>query len=354
MKKLRVSPTRGGGIVLLFVAALFAGHARLGAAPAAPTMNPAVVLGANVTLSWTSVPGATSYRLAAGVTPGGVVFTQNVGNVTSVGVSAPIGLFHVRVHAIDATGESLPSNEIDVRVTSLYAPPAAPTDLAAYVNGTSALITWNAGSGGGAPTSLVLFAGSTPGASDIGTFPVALGTQMSVPSVGAGNYYLRIAAANAGGLSPASNEVLLQMPAGGGCSAPPARTFTSTVFGRYVQFNWQGVPGAAGYRLDFSESPGAAPTVSLPLGPGSTGYAVTGAPLGVFHGRLVTAFACGQETVGPEVTVTIDGAPPPGPRTPEPGPGTAAALPLAGWSHRSAARARTARSAQCVVPGARR
>ena len=252
------------------------------------------------------------------------MFTQNVGNVTSVGVTAPVGVFHVRVHAVDASGESLPSNEIDVRVTSLVvppAPPAAPTDLAAYINGTSALITWSPGQGGGAPTGLVLFAGTTPGASDIGSFPVGLGTQLSVPNLAAGNYYLRVAAANAAGLSPASNEVLLGMPAGGGCSAPPARTFTASAFGRYVQFGWQGVPGAAGYRLDFSAAPGGPVTASLPFGPNQTGYAVTGAPLGVFYGKLVTAFSCGQQTPGPEVALTIDGAPPPGPRTPDPAAG---------------------------------
>ena len=354
MKK-TVSPTRVGGLALLFVAALFAGNARLGAVPAAPTMNPAVVLGPNVTLSWAAVPGATSYRLAAGVTPGGVVFTQNVGNITSVGVTAPLGVFHVRVHAVDASGESLPSNEIDVRVTSLVvppAPPAAPTDLAAYINGTSALITWSPGQGGGAPTGLVLFAGTTPGASDIGTFPVGLGTQLSVPNLGAGNYYLRIAAANAAGLGPASNEVLLSMPVGGGCSAPPARTFTASAFGRYVQFGWQGVPGAAGYRLDFSATPGGPVTASLPFGPNQTGYAVTGAPLGVFYGKLVTAFSCGQQTPGPEVALTIDGAPPPGPRAAEPGGRTAAALPLAGWGRSSRSSPPNART--CSAPRATR
>ena len=110
------------------------------------------------------------------------------------------------------------------------------------------------------------------------------------------------------------------MPAGGGCSAPPARSFTSAVFGRYVQFGWQGVPGAAGYRLDFSTSPGGPVSASLPFGPNQTGYAVTGAPLGVFYGKLVTAFSCGQQTHGPEQALTIDGAPPPGPRTPNPAP----------------------------------
>jgi hypothetical protein len=321
MTKLRVSPTRGG-IVLLFAAALFAGNARLGAAPAAPVLNPAVVLGPDVTLSWTPVPGATSYRLAVGVAPGQTALSPIVGNVSQIGVKAPfVGTYFVRVFASDGTGESPASNEVPIVVTTLFVPPAAPTDLAAYVNGTSALLTWSAGSGGGAPTSLVLFAGSAPGASDIGTFPVGLGTQLSVPNVGAGNYYLRVAAANVGGLSPASNEVLLQMPAGGGCSAPPARSFTSAVFGRYVQFGWQVVPGANGYRLDFTDSPGASAKVSLPFGPASTGYAVTGAPLGVHYGRLVTSFSCGSQTVGPEVALTIDGAPPPGPRTPNPAPG---------------------------------
>ena len=328
MKKVSVFPTRAGGIALLFVAALFAGNVRLGAAPAAPVQNPAVVLGPDVTLSWTPVPGATSYRLAVGVVPGQTALSQSVGNVSQVGVKAPfVGTYFVRVFATDATGESAASNEVPIVVTTMFVPPAAPTDLAAYLNGTSALITWSGGNGGGAPTSLVLFAGSTPGASDIGAFPVGLGTQLSVPNVGAGNYFLRIAAANAGGLSPASNEVLLQMPAGGGCSAPPARGFNATAFGRYVQFGWQGVPGAAGYRLDFSQTPGGPTTLSLPFGPATTGYAVTGAPLGVFYGRMVSAFSCGAQTVGPEVAVTIDGAPPPGPRTPNPAPGQRLPLP---------------------------
>jgi hypothetical protein len=119
------------------------------------------------------------------------------------------------------------------------------------------------------------------------------------------------------------------MPAGGGCSAPPARAFNTQVFGRFVQFNWPGVPGAAGYRLDFSNTPGGPTTLSLPFGPATTSYAVTGAPLGVYYGRLVSAFSCGQATVGPEVTLTIDGTPPPGPRAADPPPGQR--LPFPSW-----------------------
>ena len=152
MKKVRVFPTRAGGIALLFVAALFAGNVRLGAAPAAPVQNPAVVLGPDVTLSWTPVPGATSYRLAVGVAPGQTALSQSVGNVSQIGVKAPfVGTYYVRVFASDGTGEGPASNEVPVVVTAMFVPPAAPTDLAAYVNGTSALITWSGGAAGPRP-----------------------------------------------------------------------------------------------------------------------------------------------------------------------------------------------------------
>jgi hypothetical protein len=322
MTKLRISHARAGGIVLLFIAAIFAGHARLGAVPAAPAMNPAVVLGPSVTLSWTSVPGATSYRLAAGAAPGQTTLSTNVGNVTQINVSAPFpGTYYARIFAIDATGEGPASGEVPIVVTSMSVPPAAPTNMAAFANGRAAVITWDLGTGGGTPTTLLLHAGTAPGGSDAGIFPVAVGTQLAVPSVNPGNYYLRVQAVNQGGQSGFSNEVNFNMPVGGACSPPPARAFTAAVFGRYVQFAWQGVPGAAGYRLDFTNAPGAPATLSLPFGPATTSYAVTGAPLGVYYGNLVTTFSCGQQTAGPEVTLTIDGAPPAGPRTPNPAPG---------------------------------
>ncbi|MEZ5284064.1 MAG: hypothetical protein R2712_04490 [Vicinamibacterales bacterium] len=294
----------------------------------APVMNPAVVLGASVTLSWSAVAGATSYRLTAGIAPGMPLTSFVVGNTTTVTVAAPaVGTYYVQAFATDVAGESVGSNEIPVVVTSLFTPPAAPVNLAAYANGRAALLTWDLGAGGGAPTSLVLHAGTSPGASDAGVFPLAVGSQLSVPSVNPGTYYLRLYAVNAGGASLASNEVLFDMPVNGACSAPPARAFTPAVFGRYVQLNWVGVPGAAGYRLDVATSPGGPPSLTQGFAPGTTRLTVNQAPLGVFYGKLTTGFSCGSETTGPEVAITIDGAPPAGPRTPNPPAGQRLGLP---------------------------
>jgi hypothetical protein len=63
------------------------------------------------------------------------------------------------------------------------------------------------------------------------------------------------------------------------------------------------------------------------VGAGASGWNVSGAPLGVFYGKLHSSFACGSQAAGPEVTITIDGAPPPGPRTPNPPPGQRLPLP---------------------------
>ena len=52
------------------------------AIPAAPTLNPPLVSGPQVTLSWSAVPGALGYRLSIGLTPGVENLAQVVGPVT--------------------------------------------------------------------------------------------------------------------------------------------------------------------------------------------------------------------------------------------------------------------------------
>ncbi len=284
-----------------------------------PVLSPAQVLGANVTFVWTAVAGATNYVVRAGVAPGVYFAAFNVGNTTTTGAAAPaVGTYYVRVDAI-VNGTAMPSNEITVVVTSMFVPPAAPTGLEGFINGTSVLLTWTLGTGGGAPTNLLLFAGTTPGGSDVGVFSLAASaTQMSAINVPARTYYLRLVAQNQGGTSAASNEVVLTMPVGGGCSAPPSRGFSTAAFGRYVQFSWSPVPGISAQRLDFSTAPGGPATLSQPFGPTTGRWGVSGAPLGTFYGRLVSAFSCGSQSAGPEVAFTIDGAPPPGPRSPNP------------------------------------
>ncbi len=268
--------------------------------------------------------GASSYVLRAGIAPGQYLLATDIGNTTTYVALAPaVATYFVRVDAI-VGGVPVPSNEISFQVVSLSVPPAAPTNLAAYANGVAALLTWDLGSGGSAATDVVVYAGTTPGGSDVGTFTFAASTQLFVPAVNPRTYYLRVAAANNGGISPASNEVTFVMPPGGACSAPPARTINTLVFGRYVRLSWAPVPGASAYQLNYTGTfAGSSGTIPGHL----TAVTVPVAPLGIYQATLTTQFSCGQTSVGPETTITVDGAPPPGPRTPNPPAGQRLPLP---------------------------
>ena len=85
------------------------------ATPAVPSGVTGSVGGGTASVSWLAVPGATSYIVRAGSTPGGSdLFNGNVGATTSVGASGlPAGFrAYVRVLAVSACGTSVPSTDI--------------------------------------------------------------------------------------------------------------------------------------------------------------------------------------------------------------------------------------------------
>ena len=164
-------------------------------------------------------------------------------------------------------------------------PPAAPTDFAAYLTALPALTHLGLREWRRASSRFVLYSRHHARWPDVVAHPVAAcGTQPVVPSVDSGNYYLRVAARNGTALSPASNEATFEMPAGGGCSAPPARGH-ATVFGRYVQPQLAGRARRGSLSAEFHRhvSRRVAPS------PGNVGpVTVPGAPLGVYDGDMTT------------------------------------------------------------------
>lgn len=211
------------GIALLVSAA----SPSLVAAPAAPTGLTASVTGSDVTLSWTAPPGTmvTGYRLEAGLAPGASnAANLRIGNVASYfATGVPAGTYFVRVRAIAADGESLPSNEATVVVggsgSGCPGVPSAPSALTAAVNGSLVTLSW-APSAGCPPTNYVLQAGSAPGASDIAVVGVGatLGFSAHAPN---GTYFVRLVASNAFGASAPSIEVRLDV---GAAPPPPGGT----------------------------------------------------------------------------------------------------------------------------------
>lgn len=161
-----------------------------------------------VTLQWQAAPGASSYVLEAGTSPG----ASNIGAIPTVGAGfqspAPPGTYYVRVRATNACGVSSPSNEVMVAVSAPTAP-GAPTNLQATVNGQAVRLTWTAPSGVTPGSTYVLEAGSAPSRSDILIAPLGSTTALDAAGVPPGVYYVRVRARNAVGDGPPSNEVSL-------------------------------------------------------------------------------------------------------------------------------------------------
>jgi predicted phage tail protein len=163
----------------------------------------------------------TGYRLEAGTAPGlSNAANTVIGPTTSFFTSGvPAGTYYVRVRAIDATGESAPSNEAVVVVGGggCAAAPAAPTALPAIVIGSTVTLSWTPPAVGCAPTQYSVHAGSAPGLANLAVVNAggALAFSATAPS---GTYYVRVVAQNAFGISAPSNEIAFNI----GSTPPPA------------------------------------------------------------------------------------------------------------------------------------
>ncbi len=198
------------------------------AAPAPPSNLSAQVSGNTVNLTWSAPVESTltGFRLQAGTAPGLSNVADVILGVTTqlTATSVPSGTYYVRVRALDATGESAPSNEIAVSVGGGgCAPPAAPIGLAATVVGNVVTVTWQAVSGAGVV--YLLEAGSALGLSNVGVFNVGpvLSLTASAPN---GTYYVRVRGANACGSGAASSDIAVTV---GGSAPPPQADWLTQV-----------------------------------------------------------------------------------------------------------------------------
>jgi hypothetical protein len=176
----------------------------------APALLPPIVTGSTVALSWSAVTGASRYQLRAGTVPGASnAFDGNLGAATStVANGVASGSYFVRVHAVGASGESAPSNEVRVDVgTGGACTPAAPSNLRAVVAGSLVTLTWNAGTGA---TGHVVEAGSATGLANLAVLNVGAGTTL-MANAPAGRYFVRVRGVNACASSAASNEVVVDV-----------------------------------------------------------------------------------------------------------------------------------------------
>jgi fibronectin type 3 domain-containing protein len=296
-----------------------------GAVPSAPGDLVAGAGNQQVLLSWEAVPSAISYNVKRSLVAGGPYTTLGtVSSVTYADVSVSNGTtYYYVVTATNSTGESALSNEANA--TPGVAVPTAPSLIVTAGNG-QAQLTWTSVVGA---TSYNVYQGSTSGGES--ATPIATGITSTSYTASALNqgatYYFVVAAVNALGTGPSSNEVSV-VPVG----PPGAPTDLSAIAAdSQATLNWTEIPGATSYNVYQGTVAGGEGVTPIATGVTATSYTATGLADGAVYYFTVAAV----NTYGPggysnEASVTPGNAY--GSSTPIPVPNNSFELDSAGYN----------------------
>ena len=271
--------------------------------PSATNMA-ATVSGARATLSWlapTTGAAPDRYLLYVGSTAGGSSLANGfvVGNVLTVSADLPRGRYYARVRAANNSGASADSNEVSFKIGRNL---VAPRGFTVLWIGTTAVLSWTAPAADGAmedrPTSYVLEAGTTPGASDVATVPVGNVTRFEA-NVPSGTYYVRVRAVNEYGDSEPTPDLMLVAP-----GAPRAPTNLASTGSGSVNLRWTAPAGTAptGYIIEAGTAPGRADLGVLQVG-NVTSFTAPAPPPGAYYVRVRAINARGAGQPSNEVVV---------------------------------------------------
>ncbi len=195
------------------------------------------------------------------------------------------------------------SNGATIVVTAGQAAPPTPTGLKAAPGNKQVTLTWTASNGA---TSYNVYRGTAAGAES--PTPIATGiAQTSYTNTGLANgtpYFYKVAAVNAGGTSPLSNEASATPQAG----APPApRGLKATPGNKQVTLAWTASSGATSYNVYRGTAAGAEGSTPIATGIAQTSYTNTGLTDGTRYFYKVAAVnAGGTSPLSNEASATPD------------------------------------------------
>ncbi len=289
--------------------------------PDAPIALTASVSAHRVTLTWS--PSAASdapesFMLEAGRGRGRTdLFNTDVGADAStlILLDVPAGSYFLRVRSRATGGVSAASNEVLAVVggADCASVPGAPSGLSASSSGATVTLTWQAPTGGCAPTAYTIEAGSSSGLSNLTSFSTGnTTTSFTAAGVGNGTYFVRVRATNASGASAASNEFRLVVGASA-CQGLPGvpQNVLAGSNGTLVRLYWdeQAEYSPLSYIIEAGTAPGLSNVTVFDTGNTSTSLTATAA-VGTYYIRLRIRNACGTSPYTSAETVLVVGATP--------------------------------------------
>lgn len=246
-----------------------------------------------------AVDGATN----PGFNPG--AFTVVVGAAGTYSGVLGNGTWYLRIRSLAPNGA--PGMASETRSVTLGpappAPPGVPTLSMAQVSANPVTLRWSAGAGG-TPTSYTLYAGTSPGASNLAVAPMGLATSITAVAPLGTPIYVRVVATNAAG-SATSNEVAFSV-APDVLPGPPTLS-PPTVHGSNVTLSWAPPTNAASAPpsayMVYARLPGS-PAVVATLPVSGTSVTVPASP-GTYLVSVVAVSAAGTSPESNQVTVVV-------------------------------------------------
>ncbi|MFB9751156.1 fibronectin type III domain-containing protein [Paenibacillus hodogayensis] len=278
-------------------------------APGAPVLQSTAGDG-QATLKWNLVNGATGYKIFQSNAPGtyGAELNTVSGSVYSYSAT---GLtngtpYYFTVKAVNAGGDSPASNEVSA--TPQVPAPGAPVLHSATAGNGQATLTWNLVNGA---TGYRVFQSNTPGTygAELGSVSGSVYSYSATGLTNGTTYYFTVKATNAGGDSPASNEVSAtpQVPAPG---APILQS--ATAGDGQATLTWSSINGANSYKVFQSQIPGTYGAELNTVGGSESSYSATGLTNGTTYYFTVKAINAGGESAASNELSATPQVPAPG------------------------------------------
>ena len=269
-------------------------------APAAPTGLQGTAGNAKVTLTWNASTGATSYHLKRSTTSGAEtqIAAPASNSFTDTAVTNGTKYFY-EVSAVNSTGESANSNEINATPTAPATAPSAPTGLQGAAGNAQVVLTWTASTGA---TSYHVKRSTTSGTETQISAPTSTSFTDTTVTNGTKYFYV-VSAVNANGESANSNEVSATPTAPATAPATPTG-LQATGGNAQISLTWNASTGATSYNVKRSTTSGG-PFTSTLASPTASNYVDTTVTNGTAYFYVVSAVnAAGESANSSQVTAT--------------------------------------------------
>jgi fibronectin type 3 domain-containing protein len=240
--------------------------------PAVPSGLAATASNAKIILNWNASSGATSYNVKRSTSSGAEITIASPASVTTYTDAVVVNgtKYFYEVSAVNSSGESANSAEVNATPAAPQTSPPTPANLQGTAGNAQVTLTWSASTGA---TSYHVKRSTTSGAETQVSAPTTNNFTDSTVTNGT-KYFYEVSAVNSIGESANSNEINAT-PAAPQTAPPSPANLQGTAGNAQVALTWSPSTGATTYHVKRSTTSGAESQIAAPATNNFTDTTVT-------------------------------------------------------------------------------